>query len=424
MWPLNRRVLSYLGVKNYASMKDQKGIAGCLNMKICLISKYPPIEGGESSKAYWLSKGLGERGHEIFVVTNAWEVESEYRENFIEEDIDNYQPKNVTVYNTSPFLNPRYIPYANPYTEKLASLAIDVIRRHNADLIDSWYILPYCISAFITKTITNKPQILRHAGSDMSRLLDSPYLNTLFVDIFNRVDKIVTYPGTKERFLSMGVPESKIFLNKVSVDTNAFNPNSKPFDISTCRENYTEDIPIITYIGKASKQKGIFELVKALSKINENFILLLVTKGHEIQKLKYDIKRLKLENKTLFLDFIPPWKIPSIMKASTCIVSPEWNFPVISHTPILPREAMCTGKCTILSEELFNKRTYRDMEDGIHTKVVNPSNIDNFKIKLEEVIKNPNEAEEIGSNARKLAGKYENFDKYLKNIEELYKSFI
>lgn len=393
-------------------------------MKICLISKYPPIEGGESSKAYWLAKGLGERGHEIYVVTNSWEVESQYREKLSGEDIDYYQPKNVTVYNTSPFINPQYIPYSNPYTEKLASLAIDVIRKHNADLIDSWYILPYCISAFIAKIITNKPQILRHAGSDMSRLLDSPYLNTLFVELFNNVDKVVTYPGTKERFQGLEVPEDKIFLNKVSVNTNVFNPNSKPLDISLYDSNYKENVPIITYIGKAGKQKGIFELIKALSKINYDFALLLVTKGREIQKVKEEIKRLKLENKAIILDFIPPWRVPSIMKASTCIVSPEWNFPVISHTPILAREAMCTGRCTILSEELFNKRAYRDMEDGIHTKVVNPNDIEEFKIKLEEIIRNPNEAEEIGANARKLAEKYENFDEYIKKTEELYKNLI
>lgn len=393
-------------------------------MKICLISKYPPIEGGESSKAYWLAKGLGEIGHEVYIVTNAWEVESEYREQFVVEDIDYYQPKNVTVYNTSPFIDPQYIPYSKPYTEKLASLVIDVIKKHDLELIDSWYILPFGVSGFIAKTITNKPQILRHAGSDMSRLLDSPYLSTLFVELFNRVDRIVTYPGTKQRFLDLGVSEAKIFLNKVSVDTKAFNPNVEPIDLSNYADRDIGNIPVITYIGKASRKKGIFELTEALGKIKEDFLLLFVTKGKEIQKLKDNVKKLKLEKKTIFLDFIPPWRMPSIMKASTCVVFPERDFPVVAHTPILPREVMCVGGCTILSEELYKKRTYRNLKDGIHTKVVNPKNINEFKKKLEEVIKNPEHAEEIGLNARKLAKTYEDFKGYLKMTEELCRGLI
>ena len=106
-------------------------------MNIALISKYPPIEGGVSAKTYWLAKGLGERGHKIHIITNAWEVETNYREKFDVEDIDLYQPTNVTVNNTDPFIDPHYIPYSKPYTEKIASLAIEIIKEYDLELIDS-----------------------------------------------------------------------------------------------------------------------------------------------------------------------------------------------------------------------------------------------------------------------------------------------
>jgi glycosyltransferase involved in cell wall biosynthesis len=67
-------------------------------MKICIIAKYPPIEGGESSKAYWLARALGQRGHEVHVVTNALEVEEEYREQLSDYDLKyKYQPQGVYV---------------------------------------------------------------------------------------------------------------------------------------------------------------------------------------------------------------------------------------------------------------------------------------------------------------------------------------
>lgn len=395
-------------------------------MKICLISKYPPIEGGESSKAYWLAKGLGERGCEVHVVTNAWEVENDYRENIEASDLDgNYQPRGVYVHNTDPFIAPAYIPYSKPYTEKITSLAIDIIKEYDLQLIDSWYILPYVISGFLAKTITNKPQVMRHAGSDMSRLLSSPYLGTLFTSIFERVDKIITYPSMKERFMSFGIPEKKLFLNnKVSIDTKAFNPEVKPIDLSLYTDKNINGLPIITYIGKVGVTKGIYELAEAASKVKEDFVLLFVTKGKGLDAFKEAIKKWGLENRTLFVDFVPPWKIPSIIKRSTCVVIPERDFPVVQHTPILPREVMAVGKCMILSEDLYNKRGTTEMQDKQNLLVVNPKDIEQFKRMLEKVIKNPDYAEKIGQQARLVSEQIESFDEYIEDTIHLYKEII
>lgn len=393
-------------------------------MKICFITKYPPIEGGESSKAYWLIKGLGERGQRVFTVTNAWEVEDPFRENIKDDDLKQYQPKNVKVYNTDPFTNPHFIPFFKPYTEKLTTLAIDAIKRFDIDLIDSWYILPYVIAGYITKTITNRPQILRHAGSDITRLFESKYLNTLFIEIFQKVNKIVTYPGTSQIFLSLGIPKSNLFLNRISVDTNAFNPNIKPFVLYDNDKKQIEDIPIITYIGKIGRTKGIFEMVKALSKIKEDFRLLLVANGEGTNQLKNIIKKNKLGKKTIFLGFVPPWNIPHIMKASTCIVLPEYNFPVKIHTPILPREAMATGTCVIMSGELHEKRAHEEIKDEVNTIVIkNPANIKDFTNKLRNIIRNPDYAHNIGMESHKISQKIENFDEYINRTINLYKEF-
>lgn len=395
-------------------------------MKICLISKYPPIEGGESSKAYWLAKALGERGHEIHIVTNAWEVEGDYREAIDASDLDgNYQPKGVYIHNTDPFIEPSYIPYAKPYAEKVASLAIDIIKEYELQLIDSWYILPYVISGFLAKTITGKPQVMRHAGSDMSRLLSSPYLGTLFTSIFEKVDKIITYPSMRERFLSFGVPEEKLFLNtKVSVDTRAFNPAVNPIDLSLYTDKNIDGLPVITYIGKIGVTKGIYELAEAASQIKKDFLLLFVSKGKGLDKFKNTIERLGIQNKTLFINFVPPWKIPSIIKRSTCVVIPERDFPVVQHTPILPREVMAVGKCMILSDELYNKRRSAEIQDEQNVLVVNPKNIEQFKELLERVIKNPADAEKIGQQARLVSEKIERFDEYVEDTISLYKEVL
>lgn len=391
---------------------------------ICFISKYPPIEGGVSSRTYWLLRGLGKRGHRIHLVSNAWEVEAEYREEFEGEDIDQYQPENVSVHNTNPFSDPKYIPYSPPYTEKISSLAIETVREHDLDLIDSWYFLPYGVSGFITKTFCSKSLVIRHAGSDMGRLLTSPYLHTILSEVVRSADMIVTYPGNKDTFLGLGVPEDRLSLDTTaSVDPSVFNPRVEPYELRGVKGT-DEGVPVITYIGKVSAAKGIYELTEALHRIDEDFLLLLVCGGRELNRLKADVEQKGLGDKTVFLGFKPPWQIPRILKLSTCVVIPERDFPIGSHTPILPREAMATGRCTVLSDELFNKRRYLDAKNGIHTLVVDPLNIDEFSKTLVEVIRDPDRAEAVGAEAAKLAEKHEDFNGYLLSTEKMYDEIL
>lgn len=175
--PLNQWIL--LGIHNI--------------VKICFITKYPPIQGGVSSRAYWQAKALGERGHEVHIVTNSLEVEDDYKEVFDLNDPD-FLPENIFLHSTNAESNPWHIPFSPAYTERIANLAIEVIRDHNIRIIDSNFILPYGIAGNIAKSITGVPQILRHAGSDIGKLFKSASYNTLFKSLFQRVDKILTYP--------------------------------------------------------------------------------------------------------------------------------------------------------------------------------------------------------------------------------------
>ena len=397
-------------------------------MRICLISKYPPIEGGISARIYWFAKALGELGHEVHIVTNALEVEEDYRERFEAND-QQYAPKNVFVHSTTPDNNPWHVPFSKAYTERIANLAIEVIDKYNIRLIDSYYMLPYGVAAYIARNITGRPQILRHAGSDIGKLLVSPSYNTIFKAIFQRADKILTIPPLKEMFLSHGVPESKIvFDKKYSVDTKAFNPKVTPFPLSDYIEGQLPGCPIITFIGKINyywETKGLYELLEAVKGIKDDFLLLFVANGRGIKGFQNLIEEKHLSKKSIFIDFIPPWKIPSIIKLSTCVVVPERDFPVHYHaTPIIPREVMAVGKCLILSKELYNKQCYGDLTDGEDVLLVDPKNIKQFSTVIEHIIKNPNTASKIGQSALKNSRQIENFDDYINLTIDQYTSLI
>lgn len=393
-------------------------------MRICLIGKYPPIEGGVSSRLYWLARGLGLRGHEVHVVTNALEVEGKYRECLKgSEDLDNYQPKNVHVHNTDPFDNPQYIPSSRPYFAKIASLAIEAIRNNNLELIDSWYMLPYVISGFLVKSFTGKPQILRHAGSDMSRLFSSRNLNLLFRETIKAVDIVVTNHKNVQQFIEMGVSKDKIFPKiETCVDTKVFNPSVVPYDFSKYKK-YKQNVPTITYIGKFGLTKGILELFEALSKIVKPYNLVLVSGGEE-NILRQLLRHYSLSEKAILTGFVPPWKIPSIIKASTCVVHAERDFPVLGHSPILPYEVMAVGSCLVLSDELYVKRKSKKIKENVHALVIDPKDIDAFRKRLSQIINNPEYALRIGKKARKMSEKIEDFEGYLLQNETLYKRLL
>jgi len=394
-------------------------------MRICIISKYPPIEGGVSTRVYWLAKALGERGHEVHIVTNAQEVEKEYKER-IDDNGEEYATQNVYVHSTIADTNPWHIPFSRAYAERIANLAIEIIRKYNIQLIDSYYILPYAIAAFIAKNITGKPQILRHAGSDMGKLFTSPSYNTLFKTIFKRVDKIITIRPLKKKFLSFGIPESKIvFDEKVSVDTKAFDPEVSLFPLSDYIGKKMPECPIITYIGKINyhwKTKGLYELIEAVKEIKDDFLLLFVANGRGLREFQNLVREKNLEKYSIFLGFVPPWKIPSIIKLSTCVVVPEREFPIQYHTPILPREVMSVGKCLLLSRELCNKGCYRDLVDGESVLLIDPKDIKQFRGTIKRVMKNPSTTRKIGQEARKLSEKTEVFDEYIDYAIDLYTS--
>lgn len=402
-------------------------------MRICFISKYPPIEGGISSSTYWLAKGLGEKGHEVHIVTNALEVEDEYREVLDLKD-SNYTPKNVYVHSTDPSstieANPSHIPFSKMYCEKLASLAIQIIEKYDIEIIDSWYLIPYSVSGFLAKSFTNVPQIIRHGGSDLQRLYPSPYLNNLLDKVIKSADAIITDHVMTSFFQNMGVPSNKIIpLQRVPVNTRAFNPEVSPLDLTPYLtiQKYSPDIPIIGYVGKITyhfETRGLCELLDVCSSIKEDFLLLFVANGKKLNQFKHLVKKANLEDKTIFLNFLPPWQIPSVLKACTCVVALEKETsPVLKyHTPSIPAEALATGRCVLMSDSLHKKDSYSNLKNGKEVLVVDPNNTEKIRGTLETLIKNPDLANNIGDSGHRAMINYERFDEYLNETIELYKS--
>lgn len=403
-------------------------------MKICFFSKYPPIEGGVSAQTYWLSKALGEKGIEIHIITNALEVEEAFKEKMDlenSEELKNYLPTNVFVHNLeSVFRNLPFfhIPQSPAYIERLISKGLEVIKNHQCDLIDSFYLLPYGLAGFFTKILTGKPQIFRHAGSDVSRLFLNPELKIIFRTALNNADRIVTSRGMSNFFQQSGINASRLHFQKWHFPcTDAFNPEAKEIDIKKLGINIQKTTPLITYLGKYNKQyKGLYELAEALNSINADFFLVMATGGRNIAEFESYLANLNnLRGKYKIIGFLPPWHIPGLIKRSNCIIQLENNFPIQIHSPVQLQETMAVGKTCLISDELYGKfREKFKLEDGKNVLVANPKDQNQLKEKLKLILAKPEILEKMSQAAYNAVDWQTKFDEYIKDNLNLYKKAV
>src|SRR4051794_14218060 len=118
-------------------------------MRICAVVKYPPIQGGVSALTYRLMMALGAAGHQVSVVTNADEVEDDYRIWMTDDDrarleADFPNGGSVRLAPTSPLgrQHAAHIPDHRPYATKLPALATEEIRLIDADVVYSYSLEP------------------------------------------------------------------------------------------------------------------------------------------------------------------------------------------------------------------------------------------------------------------------------------------
>ncbi len=391
-------------------------------MKLCLVIKYPPIQGGTCTSGYWLAYGLAERGHQVYVVTNADEVEDEYRIHLSDGDGPWMEPTFeasggfVKVFHTERFSPAKmdHIPKSNVYVTKLASQTAQVVREYDCDLIFSFYYEPYGVAGYLASQWTGRPLAMKHAGSDLERMLKNPTMATTYKEVLKATDGVLTRPNLAIRFMGMGVkPENIYAAGGGGLRTDVFNKEAEPLDLEALVNEkswsplgdhappFDPSVPTIGIYGKPGVFKGSYDLVLALSQLREqgvevNFVAL--SDGRRAEDLKEFIKGKAIAPYTRLVPFIPNWKIPGFIRACTAVCFLERDFPIKIHTPQVATEILACGGCLILSNEIAQKQRYRDeIEDRKNLLLVkDPKEIDTLAAAIQFAVEDPKRAREIG----------------------------
>ena len=369
-------------------------------MRICLIGKYPPIQGGVSTRTYHMAHELAKRGHQVRVVTNAQEVELPWRLMMRPEDWEkceaNYGEGSVKVSWTEPMnRRQRYIPANNPAVTKLASLALAAHEEAPFDLIHSYYLEPYGIAGHMTAQALDLPHVVKTAGSDAGKLWHHNQFEPLYDHVLSTADLFVAGGSVTQRAIEHGVDPLRVTANRgFQLSTDLFSPEGDRINLpetldfalrddgfkDLCWGSFAGDRPYIGVYGKLGERKGSFALLDALGRARAagaDIGLVAMAHGHPDTEAKFrrTAERLELQDHILQIPFLPHWRVPSFIRSCLAVCCLEQDFPIAIHNPIVTEEVMSCGTCLIAATELLNKHSHaRHLVAGVNCVAIEDVN--------------------------------------------------
>jgi glycosyltransferase involved in cell wall biosynthesis len=401
-----------------------------------------------STANLWESIALVEAGHQVFVVTNADEVEDQYR-----TDSDLYQglvpeledlglPMPLVIQTTSLRQRLHYIPFANPFVTKLAGLAYDVVDQHNIDLIIGHYLEPYGVAASLTASWSGVPFGLRHAGSDFGRLYHHDGVRQTFENISRSADFWFASGRVRRSLQNIGIrPEIFYELPAGVLPPTLFGRSGPKLPLDVLIEQsqrslpfasdsgavFDPGVPTVGIYGKIESAKGLSAMLATQASLIEgghtlNLVVVGESRDDGAARLREQARQLGIGGHVFVLPFLPPWGVPAFLRSCNAIALLEHHSPIPLHRPILPREVLAVGTCLILSGELAQKQPYVDLlRDRENVVLADPSDARNLAQAVRFVIENTTRAAAIGEAGRlEISDSTENWSEFREQLSGVY----
>jgi glycosyltransferase involved in cell wall biosynthesis len=315
------------------------------------------------------------------VVTNAAEVEDQYRIQLRPEDRERlsglYDPGSVRIHQTvaDPF-GQWHVPWHNPYATKLAGLAIEVIKEHDLECVVSWYLEPYGVAGHLAASLTDRPHVIKTAGSDVGRLWHQPAMRSLYDEIFLAADAVIGGMGLSKALAELGVPPARIMPDDAHfVPLDEFAPGGLALDLASAPPERT-----IGVFGKLGRFKGVLPLVRAVRHcldrgVSVRLVAMIQGEPPDEQAFTSLVEELDLRAHVLRIPFLPHWRVPEFLRGCDVACCLEQDFPITAHSPVIALEVMATGTPVLLSHEIAAKQPeHQRLAHGYNCWIVRDTN--------------------------------------------------
>ncbi len=280
---------------------------------------------------------------------------------------------------------------------------IDIVRIDAP--IDGFYVIPSArLSNVKTVAVAHGLFSLYRKNTGFWRFIDK--------QVYNRVDKIIAVSQPiREKILDLGIPEDRVCVVPNGVALAEFDHD---FDIDSFKNQYDlKDKKIVLNVGRLGGEKALenlFDAVKIISKTRATR-LVLAGDGPLKEELMALAKSLKLD--VFFAGFLSKEELLKFYRIADVFVSSASYEPAA----LVLFEAMASSLPIVATNVWGNAQYIKHNENGQLVEVGNTEDMANAVL---EVLDNPQLANKLGANGRKLVEKKYNWEAISKQVEDVY----
>lgn len=380
-------------------------------MKIAYFTHYfPPAGYAASVNTYEIVRRLAARGHQLLVFSQPIFSKGTIPSSF--QHKGNW-PAKLEVYPSLPIPLPLNIVIPH---------AINLLKamKHEYDLVITQFHVFHLASlpGYVIKTLRKKPWIVKvhDLNPDPSLLRSVPEkifacvcYGALLNILGRKADKILIQTNELKRVLEeCGHAPNKIAVIPHGVDTKLFSPATS--------KTSSESSRTILYIGAMRPQYGLDRLVKAFALLEPmpNLRLMLVGDGSERPHLVELAKKLRVQERLDFREYIAHDSLPELIRNAYITVGPLLPSP--SNYRVIPTKVLEYFACgkTIVSSEL-SRDILIDGRTGLVAKTATPESIAE---KLSNLIYDEKLTKTLGRNARQLVEEKFDWERIIDKLEK------
>lgn len=283
-------------------------------MKLLLLNyEYPPLGGGAGRAMQSIAEQLSEMGHDVNIITSHISFS---HKNIVEKRIKIYfvpsLRKGIHDCGLRGALTYLFFAYF-----KLRRLS----RQNQYDIIHYFFSLPTAFLSILPGKHRRLPYIVSLRGSDVPRydiynrrleLLHKVYL-PVTRHIWKKAKSVVAVTNSLKQTALQTNPNQSVNVIPNGIDINIFSPGTD-FKLND------DKFRLIT-VSRLIKRKGIQNVLKALSEINDSCIsLTIIGEGNYENELKDMTAKLGLNSRVKFIGFCPRNDIPSYFWQSDAFI--------------------------------------------------------------------------------------------------------
>ncbi|HDD31793.1 MAG TPA: glycosyltransferase family 1 protein [Thermococcus litoralis] len=375
-------------------------------MRVALVSDwYYPKIGGVASHMHHLAIKLKERGHEVAIVTNN-------RTTGKEEDLEKRGIELIKIPGiVSPLLEVN-VTYGLKSSEELNEFLkdFDIIHSHHA-------FTPLALKAVKAGRAMRRATLLTtHSISfaHESKLWEAlGFTISLFTDYLKYPHRIIAVSRAAKAFIEH-FTDVPISIVPNGVDDKRFSPTKEKDKI---KAKFGIKGNVVLYVSRMSYRKGPHVLLNAFSKI-EDATLVIVGSGEMLPFLKAQAKFLGIEDRVVFMGYVPDDLLPEIFKMADIFVLPSVSSEAFG---IVVLEAMASGVPVIATDVGGIPEVLKENEAGL---LVPPGNELELRNAIQKLLNNEELRKWYGINGRKAVEEKYSWDKVVVEIEKVYEEII